>query len=143
MTNEVNIANKKDKLIRIGICLTAVAFIAFAVWLFSGFYNEKIASPVPTNYKFMITDHYTKNGKDWVTYYVYDSQILVQKDDENGEHTSDPIMAYDNVNTSELEFDESDTTKVCDTDYCYSYPNTLVALKKLIANKYWREYTGH
>lgn len=143
MISEESVTDKKEKFIRIGICLVAVALIGFAVWLFSGFYNEKIASPVPTNYKFMVADHYTKSGTNWATYYVYDSQILVQKDDANGNHTDDPIMAYDNVDTSELELDESDTTRICDTDSCYSCPKALVALKQLIANKYWREYTGH
>lgn len=144
MSSEQSITYQKEKFTRIGFWLVAIILISVAAWFFSNFFNNNVASVVPNNYKFMLVDHYTKDTDNWATYYVYDNQILVKKDSAPDATTTEyPIMAYDGVNTAELEYDESSTTRVCDSDSCYSCPKALVEVRKLIANHYGREYIGH
>jgi len=128
---------KKERWIQYGFWFIAGILVTGVIFFLVKFLNEKTTIAVPANYNYAIEDHYSKNENLWATYYVYDSYVLVTKD--NGE--DGPIMAYD-FDTSILVYDEKETIKTCDKDYCYAYPKVLTTLKKLISTKFGREYTG-
>ena len=114
---------------------------AVAIYFLVHTINQKAENiMVPSGYKYVIEDHYSKSGNGWATYYIYDTYVLVKKDSE--ENKDELPMIYDGIDASKLNYDESDTTKICDTDSCYNYPKILTTIKKLIANKFGREYTG-
>ena len=141
MNNEpIKAENKKDKWLQCGFWVIAFALAVTAIVFFIGTFDHKVKEPVPSGYKFMVEDHYAKSGTGWATYYVYDSYILVRKDDSENAR---PPMIYDVTDAAKLTYDENDTVRTCDADSCYNYPKVLNTIKKLIANKFGREYTGN
>lgn len=130
---------KKQTFLRYGFWIVAIILAAVAIFVVVNVIGGKASESVPSGYKFVVEDHYAKSGNGWATYYVYDSYVLVKKDGENDK--GEPPMIYD-IDTSKLSYNENDTTKICDTDSCYQYPKVLTTIKKLISNKFGREYTG-
>lgn len=140
MNNDAIMTQNKESWLRYGFWVIAVALAAFAIWFFINMFNHKLAA-VPDGYKFSIEDHYAANTATWVTYYIYDTYVLVRNDDPDSNGSS-PAIIYDGVDTSKLTLDENDTTKACDSDSCYEYPKVLSSVKQSIVGKAWREYTG-
>ena len=131
--------DKKNKWLNYGFWIIAIALAIASILFFIGTFDHKVNEPVPSGYRFVVEDHYAKSGVGWATYYIYDSYILVRKDD--AENTQPPLI-YDVADAAKLTYDENDTVKTCDIDSCYDYPKILNTIKKLIANKFGREYTG-
>ena len=132
---------KKEIWLRYGFWIIAILLAGaaiFALTKISGGGDSGLN--VPSDYKFVIEDHYPKSDNTWATYYVYSNYILVKKDGESTK--TEPMMIYDGIDSSKLKYDLDDTTKICDTDSCYRYPKVLTTIKKLISNKFGREYTG-
>ena len=129
---------KKEKWVRYAFWFLAGVLVAIVIAILVSFLNNKTTVRVPNGYAYAIEEHFAKNNNLWSTYYVYDNYILITKD--NGE--DNPIMAYDGIGASNLSYKEGDTVRTCDEDSCFDYPKVLITIKKLIANKIGREYTG-
>ncbi|MBQ3464681.1 hypothetical protein IJH15_00445 [Candidatus Saccharibacteria bacterium] len=138
MSNLVN--NKREKWIRHGFWFIAGAFAALAIFKLYTFMNKKLDLTIPSGYDYVIEDHFAKSDTNWATYYVYGDYVLVTKDGE--EEKDEPAMIYDGIGSSKLEYNEENTVKMCDSDSCFAYPEILVSIKKFIADKFGREYTG-
>ncbi|MBR2543272.1 hypothetical protein IKF03_01580 [Candidatus Saccharibacteria bacterium] len=131
---------KKENWLRYGFWVIAGLVAIVAIFVLVNMTGNGSSGPnVPSDYKFVVEDHYPKSDSTWATYYVYDNYILVKKDSEAAKN--DPMMIYDGIDSTKLSYDENDTTKICDTDSCYRYPKVLTTIKKLISKKVPREYT--
>ncbi len=139
MSNLVN--NNREKWLRHGFWFIAGIIAAFAVFkIYKMVTNRITLLDVPSGYDYVIEDHFAKSDTNWATYYIYGDYVLVKKDGE--EEKDDPAMIYDGIGSSKLEYKEEDTVKMCDADSCFAYPEVLISIKKFIANKFGREYTG-
>ena len=131
-------SERKEKWLQYTFWFFTGVLVAFIIFYLVKMLCEKTTINIPPNYNYAIEDHYKKDEGTWSTYYVYDDYVLVTKDSNE----EAPIMAYDGIGASNLTYDESETTKTCDEDACYEYPEILDTIKKFISNKFGREYTG-
>lgn len=129
---------KRERWLQYGFWIFAALIAVAAIFILINVTSAESGLNVPSGYKFIIEDHHPKSDNTWATYYVYDDYVLVQKDSVAAK--DEPLMIYDGIDTSKLNYDENDTTKVCDADSCYHYPKALTTLKKLISKKSGREY---
>lgn len=139
--NLISTENNQNKIVRYIFFIAAIALVVLAVALFLNFFNNNISKPVPDGYKFSVADHATSDANLWATYYVYDTYIIVYKDQKDESLRTSPATIYEGLNTSELVLDEKSTAKTCDSVACYTYPKVLDAIKKLLAGRPSREYT--
>lgn len=132
--------NRQNKIVHYGLWIIAFVVVALASGFFTRILNEQVWQPVPSGYRFSVSDHASKDTSRWNTYYIYDNQIIVYREfpDENAKHS--PATIYDNINTSTLVLDEKALAESCDQDACYRYPKVLDQIKALLANRINREF---
>ena len=135
----ISTENNQNKAVRYIFFIIVIALVALAISLLINFKNN-ITKPVPDGYKFSVVDHTTKDTEKWATYYVYDTYIIVYKDQKNEKSKASPSLIYEGLDTSGLVLDEKSTAKTCDSDACYTYPKVLNAIKKLLVGRPSREY---
>lgn len=120
----------------------AVVCIVMLFHFFVNTVSGEISAAVPKGYKFSVTDNYGEGSDIRTTYYVYDDYILVEDESFEKNGVNRAVRIYDNINTSTLSYDQSDTTEICELGTCYEKPKILATIKKLLARKVGREYIG-
>ena len=138
--NLISTGSNQNKLVRYGFVVIVIAIIAYAASLFWGIFNDSVVKPVPDGYKFSVVDHATNDKSKWATYYVYDTYIIIYKDQKDESSKSSQATIYEGLDTSNLVYDETATAKTCDSAACYSYPKVLDSIKKMLVNRQSREY---
>ena len=139
--NLISTEGNQNKLVRYGFFVIAIIVAVLAIFLFKNIFENNVSKPVPDGYRFSITDRNTKDTTKWATYYVYDSYIIVYKEQKDESSKNSQSTIYEGLDTSDLVFDEGVTTKSCDSSACYTYPKVLDAIKKLLVGKPSREYS--
>ena len=144
MSNEISaVSYKKGNWMRYTLWGLAAFCIAILIITFINMMSGEISAAVPEGYKFAISDEYGEgNGKVRTTYYVYDEAIYVETEGYKEDGVDRAVLIYDGVNTSKLELNEAETTKVCYGGSCVYKPKVLITIKNLIAHKIGREYIG-
>lgn len=139
-----NVAYKKGNWMRftlwgIGAVCIAILFANFIATI------NKDASTIsaPEGYKFSVTNNYHEGSTISTTYYVYqDNKIIVRDESTIDDHPNISMLIYDGINTSPLELDENDTIEICELGACSEKPKIIAVIKNLISRKLGREYIG-
>lgn len=140
--NLSNVAYKKGNLMRYTFWGSAIVCLIILSSFFVNTVNGEISAAVPKGYKFSVTDNYSEGSNIRTTYYIYDDHILVEDESFEANEVNRTVRIYDNVNTSTLEYDATDTTELCELGTCSEKPKILAVIKKLISRKVGREYIG-
>ena len=123
----------------IGVICIIVLFANFIATI-----NKDIGTiSAPDGYKFSVIDNYHENSSITTTYYVYNNNRIITKDEsivDNKPNIS--MLIYDGINTASLELDEEDTIEICELGACLEKPKIIAVIKKLISRKIGREYIG-
>ena len=138
-----NVAYKKGNWLRYSFWGIAAACI---VILFCFFFNTmmsgEISAAVPEGYRFAVTDNYAEGSSIRTTYYVYKDHIITEDESFNDGEVNRSLLIYDNISTATLNYDENDTTEICELGACYQRPKVLAVIKRLISRRVGREYIG-
>lgn len=136
-----SVAYKKGNWMRYTLWGLAAVCIGLLIYTFISTMNGSFSASVPEGYKFAVTDN-PEGSTVRTTYYVYDDKILVESESYNGSSLDRAILVYDNVDTKNLKYNESDVTEVCKGDVCSSQPKVLATIKKMLSHKIGRGYVG-
>lgn len=136
------VAYKKGNWMRYTLWALAAICIAVLIFTFTNMMNGEVSGAVPEGYRFAVTDNYNEGSSIRTTYYVYDNKILVEDESFDNNSVDRTMMIYDSVNTSSLNYDENDTTTICELGSCNERPKVLAVIKNLISRKIGREYLG-
>lgn len=144
VSNLSNVAYKKGNWMR--YTLWGIGAICIAVLLanFIATMNKDASTiSAPEGYRFSVTDNYNGEGDISTTYYVYDSNKIIVKDESFIDGKPNISMfIYDGISTSPLMLDETDTITICELGVCSEKPKVIAVLKRLVSNKIGREYIG-
>ena len=139
-----SVAYKKGNLLR--YTLWGVAVIAITVLIVNILRimnTDSTATPVPDGYRFAVNYNYAECSKVKTTYYVYDNKVIVEDESFENNIKNRSLMVYEGITTSNLEYNEDETTTVCELGACREQPKVLTTIKKLISRKVGREYLGY
>ena len=138
-----NVTYKKGSILRYSFWgIAAICVVILFSFFFNTMMSGEISAAVPDGYSFSVTDNYTEGSKVRTTYYVYKDHIIVEDESFNDDVVNRTLLIYDNVSTSNLKYDETDTTEICELGACQQKPKVLAVIKRLISRKVGREYVG-
>ncbi len=138
-----NVAYKKGNWLRYSFWgIAAVCLIILFSFFFNTMISGDISAAVPEGYRFSVTDNYAEKSSIRSTYYVYKDHIIVEDESFNNDEVNRTLLIYDNISTSTLEYNENDTTEICELGACYQRPKVLAVIKRLISRRVGREYIG-
>lgn len=138
-----NVAYKKGNWLRYSFWgIAALCVIILFCFFFNTMMNGDISAVVPEGYRFAVTDNYAEGSSIRTTYYVYKDHIITEDESFNNGEVNRSLLIYDNISTSTLNYDEEDTTEICELGACYQRPKVLAVIKRLISRRVGREYIG-
>ena len=138
-----NVAYKKGNWLRYSFWgIAAVCLVILFSFFFNTMMSGEISAAVPEGYRFSVTDNYAEGSSIRSTYYVYKDHIIAEDESFNNGEVNRTLLIYDNISTSTLEYNENDTTEICELGACYVRPKVLAVIKKLISRRVGREYLG-
>ena len=105
--------------------------------------TDVTSASAPEGYRFSVVDEYTEDSNISTTYYVYDDNRIITKDESviDGKINAS-MLIYDGISTATLSLDEDDTIEICELGACIEKPKIIAVIKKLISRKIGREYIG-
>ena len=144
IANLSNVAYKKGSWMRYTLWgIGAVSIAALLIGFITLISKDTSSVSAPEGYRFSVVDNYIEGSKITTTYYIYDDNRIIVKDESfiDGKPNS-TMMIYDGISTTSLKYDESDVTEICELGACVEKPKILAVVKKLISSKIGREYIG-
>ena len=139
-----NVAYKKGNWMRYTLWGIATICIATLLISFITLMNKDTSSiSAPDGYRFSVTDNYTENSRISTTYYVYNNNKIIVRDESIVDGKPNVTMlVYDGISTAALALNEEDTTEICELGACIEKPKVLAVIKNLLSRKVGHEYIG-
>ena len=141
-TELTSVAYKKGNWLRYTLWSLAAICIGVLIYFFINTLRDTTSTNVPDGYNFSVIDSHGSDDQIRTIYYVYGDKILVADESPSDNSVNRTILIYENINTADLSYKPDDMTEVCESGICYKRPKVINKIRKLLAGKIGREYTG-